>query len=257
LQTGAPPLAVYDNFAFSECAARCSNFYWKQSGTSNCVCMRAAEPTQTRSTANFADASIKRFTPTCAGGANDFGLYQIAPTTTTSNGTAPTATDSGRRLLQQADRGGDSVEGATAVEPLDQSNDTAPEPLDQSNDTAPEPLDQSNDTALGEASNTSSEASEELTTRDISLDDFNNSDTTESDSGIMNETAFQFVPTLCFDVPIVPKNQTEVVCSSKTSTPVPLPRAWVIMNNLNPDAADPCKTWKPAVGSRSISCVNV
>jgi len=62
---------------------------------------------------------------------------------------------------------------------------------------------------------------------------------------------------LCFDVPAAPKNRTDVACSSKKSTPIALPRAWMLMNNLNPDTADVCKSWKPAVGSKSVGCVNV
>jgi len=61
----------------------------------------------------------------------------------------------------------------------------------------------------------------------------------------------------CFDVPSVPKNISEVVCSSRASTLIPLPRAWLLLNNLNPDAADACKTWKPAVGFKSVECINV
>jgi len=62
---------------------------------------------------------------------------------------------------------------------------------------------------------------------------------------------------LCFDVPAAPRNRTAVVCSSKASTPLALPRAWLLMNNLNPDAGDACKSWTPAVGSKSVGCVNV
>jgi hypothetical protein len=80
----------------------------------------------------------------------------------------------------------------------------------------------------------------------------------ETETVASNETDFAFPPKkqqLCFDVPAAPKKQTEVVCSSKASSPIPLPRAWMLMNNLNPDT-DLCKTWKPAVGSKSIGCVN-
>jgi len=103
----------------------------------------------------------------------------------------------------------------------------------------------------------------------ISLDDdFNNTASQESQEDVLNDvesseegSAEAFVAPKrkkqCFDVPAAPKNKTEILCSSKKSTPVALPRAWLLMNNLDPDAGPPCKNWKPATGTRSISCVNV
>jgi len=284
--------------------AQCATFYWKKSGSSNCVCMTPFQSMQ-QNTVSLDAVTIKQFQPSCSGGDADYGFYQTNATDT--NGRQLRARP--RRLLQQEDEDNstssseESFESSTEMEQNNTLHDDSQSPETGSNIAFRQVAVNNNNSAStpliipldNEFNNTESQedfaSSQESqpTPVVIPLDnDFNNTASQEDfndtqadnlnvvalndtqanadfeassseESSESSEEAFVApkAKKQCFDVPAAPKNKTEILCSSKASTPVALPRAWLLMNNLNPDVGPPCKTWKPAVGTKSISCVNV
>jgi hypothetical protein len=276
LKTSTVPIAVYDNFIFQECVAQCATFYWKKVGTSNCVCMKAAEK-QDQTTTSLADVSIKSFQPTCLGGDADYGFYQVAPQSSASGAM-------GRNLLQQQDSDSNSTNNSESDElssseeaDLSELNNTLQaDALSEETDGFQwRGVNNSNSSSFGsngstllivplesEFNTTEQESQEALETANLNIVNLiatqSQEGSSEEDmSWIESSSEESRPPKLCFNVPLAPKNRTEVVCSSKASTPPALPRAWLLMNNLNPDTPAACATWKPAVGSKSIGCVNL
>lgn len=70
-----------------------------------------------------------------------------------------------------------------------------------------------------------------------------------------NSTKANSNSSVCFNAFAPSGPRVERACSSKASTPPPLPRSWMLMNRLNPDNADTCKLFKPATGTKSIDCI--
>jgi len=61
-------------------------------------------------------------------------------------------------------------------------------------------------------------------------------------------------PAVCF-VSYASTQRMETACSSQASSPAPLPRDWLLMNNLNPDNANVCNLFVPANGTVTSNCV--
>jgi len=60
---------------------------------------------------------------------------------------------------------------------------------------------------------------------------------------------------VCFDAFAPSGPRAETACSSGRSTPPPIPREWLLMNNLKPENANTCSLFRPATGSAAFDCV--
>lgn len=260
------PLSVYDGLTFQDCATRCGQFYFKNSGASNCICITHSTARQPQY-ASFTTA-LSRYVPSCGSGEN-YGLF-------TSSGST-----NNRRLLQQMET---TTWGATL--PFEMSEEASEEQEDENatdgttivtatrtnedlrdneellanitetvqNITDDFVQNMTDDDEFGIATTDDLNATVNNTLEEWGTEtDVNSTDFAESNATETNSTDLE--DRVCIN-PIAPpaEQAAPIACSTEANRPAALPEAWMRMNNLNLDGADRCASFQPSNATRSFDC---
>jgi hypothetical protein len=219
-----PILATYSNVRATECALKCNKFFFKESGEENCMCTATGRLRTTRVILNSSTVVGRlAYFLSCGGSDQDYGFYDVA---------AASSQSPNRRLLQ-------AIKAKSLASSLLQRPDTRlatafrPTPKSLTGGIA----------ALrpGLAASLIGSAAQR-TTPDFFPGLFAPKEPAATD--------------LCFDQQTSDKESAPASCSPDSPKFV-LPKAWLDMNNLSADFADPCAKYKPPVGTRGIQCVNL
>jgi hypothetical protein len=216
-------LATYSSVKATECALKCNKFFFKAPGDDNCLCTATGRLPTTRVILNASSVVARlAYSLSCGGSDQNWGYYDLA-TASQSPGRrllqAPTSKGKASSFLQQG------IQRLTALRPT------------------PRPI---SDITLTTALRPGLTASllDSALRPPIRL------------PGLFPPKQPPVANDLCFDQPTTDKESAPASCSEGSPKFV-LPKAWLDMNHLSADEADPCARYKKPEGIHGVQCVNI